>query len=144
MVLLMLKILSILLILGSMLNASEEEYATKIIKNLVDVIDKSNTSVWVVSDDSDVRGSLKELNMAKTCKEAKVLILLSETNMPKYCLSKPILVLDYDLLEKHSNAVAAFFWQKGRPNIVFLKKRLQHFSISLPPTYEKYVEEQIW
>ena len=132
------------LILGLMLNASEKEYAAKIIKNLVEVIDKSNTSVWVVSNDSDVLGSLKQLNMAKTCKEAKVLILSSEKNMPKHCRAKPILVLDYDLLKKHSNAVAAFFWQKGRPNIVFLKKRLQHFSISLPPTYEKYVEEQIW
>ncbi len=129
-----------------MLNASEKEYATKIIKNLVEVIDKPNTSVWIDYDDSDLMGSLelKQLNVVTTCKNAKVLILSSEKNIPKHCISKPILVLDYDLLEKHSNAVSAFFWQKGRPNIVFIKKRLQHFSISLPPTYEKYVEEKIW
>ena len=128
-----------------MLNASQKEYATKIIKNLVEVIDKSNTSVWI-DDDSDVTGllELKQLNVVKTCKNAKVLILSSDKSIPKHCISKPVLVLDYDLLEKHSNAVSAFFWQKGRPNIVFLKKRLQHFSISLPSTYDKYVEEQIW
>jgi len=141
----MLKIIMILLILGLTLNASEKEYATKIIKNLVEVIDKSNTSVWI-DDDSDVTGllELKQLNVVKTCKNAKVLILSSDKSIPKHCISKPVLVLDYDLLEKHSNAVSAFFWQKGRPNIVFLKKRLQHFSISLPSTYDKYVEEQIW
>ena len=142
----MIKIITILLILGLTLNASEKEYAAKIITNLVEVIDKSNTSVWIDHDDSDVTGSLelKQLNVVKTCENAKVLILSSEKSIPKHCITKPILVLDYDLLAKHSNAVSAFFWQKGRPNIVFLKKRLQHFSISLPPTYEKYVEEQIW
>lgn len=141
----MIKIITILLILGLTLNASEKEYATKIIKNLVEVIDKSNTSVWI-DDDSDVTGllELKQLNVVKTCKNAKVLILSSDKSIPKHCISKPVLVLDYDLLEKHNNAVSAFFWQKGRPNIVFLKKRLQHFSISLPSTYDKYVEEQIW
>ena len=142
----MIKIIAILLILGLTLNASEKEYATKIIKNIVEVIDKSNTSVWIDSDDSGVLEllELKQLNVVKTCNNAKVLILSSEKSIPKSCIAKPILVLDYNLLEKHSNAVSAFFWQKGRPNIVFLKKRLQHFSISLPPTYEKYVEEQIW
>ena len=135
-----------LLILGLMLNASEKEYAAEIVKNLVEVIDKSNTSVWIDHDDSDLMESLelKQLNVVKTCKNAKVLILSSEKSIPKHCISKPILVLDYDLLAKHSNAVSAFFWKKGRPNIVFIKKRLQYFSISLPPTYEKYVEEQIW
>lgn len=141
----MIKIITILLILGSMLNASEKEYAAKIIKNIVEVMDKPNTPVWIDYDDSDVDLlELKQLNVVKTCKNAEVLILSSETNIPKYCISKPILVLDYALLAKHKNAVSAFFWQKGRPNIVFIEKRLQHFSISLPPSYEKYVEEEIW
>ena len=141
----MIKIIAVLLILSLTLNASEKEYAAKIIKNLVEVIDSSNTSVWM-DDDSDVTGLLerKQLHVVKTCKNAKVLILSSDKSIPKYCIDKPILVLDYDLLEKHSNAVSAFFWQKGRPNIVFIKKRLQRFSISLPSTYDKYLEEQIW
>jgi len=141
----MIKIITVLLILSLTLNASEKEYAAKIIKNLVEVIDSSNTSVWT-DDDSDMTGLLerKQLHVVKTCKNAKVLILSSDKSIPKHCIDKPILVLDYALLEKHSNAVSAFFWQKGRPNIVFIKKRLQRFSISLPSTYDKYLEEQIW
>ena len=99
-----------------------------------------------MDDDSEVTELLehKQLHVVKTCKNAKVLILSSDKSIPKHCIDKPILVLDYALLEKHSNAVSAFFWQKGRPNIVFIKKRLQRFSISLPSTYDKYLEEQIW
>lgn len=142
----MIKVITMFLALSLMLNASQKEYATKIVQNLVEVIDKSNTSVWVDSGGSDEVESLelKQLNVVKTCKHAKVLILASEKTIPKHCISKPILVLDYDLLDKYTNAVSAFYWQKGRPNIVFLKNRLQNFSISLPSAYDKYVEEKIW
>ncbi|RLA70100.1 MAG: hypothetical protein DRG09_04090 [Epsilonproteobacteria bacterium] len=142
----MFKFLSILLILGSLLNASEKEYASKIIKNLVEVIDKPNTSVWIDSYDTKVFGlfDLAKFNVVKSCKKAKVMILSSEKTIPKGCNTKPILVLDYELLEKHDNAVSAFFWKKGRPNIVFISDRIKHFSISLPASYDKYIEEKIW
>lgn len=140
------KLFILFLIFVSLLNASEKEYAAKIIKNLVEVIDKPKTSVWIDQDGSELIGSagLKQLSIVETCKQAKVLILSNGKGIPKSCIDKPILVLDYELLVKHSNAVSAFFWQKGRPNIVFIKKRLEKYSISLPSTYDKYVEEQIW
>jgi len=141
------RILFILFIFcGSLLNASEKEYAAKIIKNIVEVIDTPKTLVWVDQEGSELIGSegLKQLHIVKTCKEAKVLILLNGKGIPRSCVDKPILVLDYELLTKYSNAVSAFFWQKGRPNIVFIKKRLEKYSISLPSTYDKYVEDKIW
>ncbi len=142
----MIKIIAMLLTLVLMLNASEKAYATKIIKNIVEVMDKPNTTVWIDNDDSDVMGSLelRELNVVKTCKKAKVLILSSDQNIPKQCSAKPILVLEYNLLLKYDNAVSAFFWKKGRPNIVFISDRIKHFSISLPSSYDKYIEEKIW
>ena len=142
----MIRIIMTLLFLGVTLNASEKVYATKIIKNIVEVMDKAETSVWLDNASADIVESLelKPLNVVKACKNAKILILSSKKSIPKHCISKPILVLDYALLEKYTNAVSAFYWQKGRPNIVFLKKRLEYFSISLPPTYHKYIEDQIW
>lgn len=142
----MLKFFSLFLVLYSLLNASEEETATKIIQNLIEVIDKQNAKVWINSYDMKLIGAegLKKFNLVKSCKEAKVLILSTVVVVPKECQNKPILVLDYDLLTRYNNAVSAFFWKKGRPNIVFISDRVKKFSISLPPSYSKYVEDQIW
>ena len=76
--------------------------------------------------------------------EAQVHIIGKERKLEDGCERIPILVLDYDLLEIYENAVVAFFWKKGRPNIVFLKKRLEKFNIVLPESYKIYEEEKIW
>lgn len=34
----------------------------------------------------------------------------------------------------------AFFWNKSRPNIVFIKRRLEEKSIKLPKSYDQFVE----
>ena len=142
----MLKYLLIAFLLLSSSDASEKMYSSKIIQNIIDVMNGKNHSLWLNEDNklSQEMINSSEFKKVSSCKDASVLVITSEKEIPRQCTNKPMLVLEYDLLEKHSNAVSAFFWQKGRPNIVFIKKRLQRFSISLPPTYEKYVEEQIW
>ncbi len=57
---------------------------------------------------------------------------------------KPILVLQYRLLKSYSLAVGAYFWQKGRPNIVMIRQRLQRMRIRLPHDFERYIETTLW
>ena len=142
----MLKYLLTAFLLLSSSGASEKMYSSKIIQNIIEVLNGKNHALWLNEDNrlSQKMINSSDFKKASSCKDASVLVITSDKEIPRQCESKPMLVLKYDLLEKHSNAVSAFFWQKGRPNIVFIKKRLQYFSISLPPTYEKYVEEQIW
>ncbi|WOE69471.1 hypothetical protein RZR97_10200 [Hydrogenimonas thermophila] len=55
---------------------------------------------------------------------------------------KPIFVKKYHLLRKYKNrAIGGFYWQKGRPNIIFLKSNLQKYNIKLPDEFSRYVEE---
>ncbi len=56
---------------------------------------------------------------------------------------KPIIGMKYFLL-KDENVIGAIFWHKGRPNIVFIKKRLNKFNIKPPKTLEKYIEDKVW
>jgi hypothetical protein len=57
---------------------------------------------------------------------------------------KPILVLRYDLLKLYPSAVGAYFWQKGRPNIVMIRPRLRRAGIHLSGEFERYIESTLW
>ncbi len=60
----------------------------------------------------------------------------------KSCEKKVMIVTKYYLIRKYENAVAAFYWYKGRPNVVFIKERLKKFGIKLPAKYKKYIDSE--
>jgi len=37
--------------------------------------------------------------------------------------------------------VGGFFWQKGRPNIIFLERRIKALHIQLPQDLQEFVDE---
>ncbi|MBC8237760.1 MAG: hypothetical protein H8E76_05965 [Helicobacteraceae bacterium] len=142
----MLKFLLIVSLCYSFAFASEKETATKIVQAIVATVNTYDQAVWIQKNDKELLELLdvNRFNISDTCKDAGVLILQSSTSFSGACKDKPIVVLDYDILKDHKNAVAAFFWKKGRPNIVFIKDRIEKFNIVLPPSYEIYLEETIW
>lgn len=55
----------------------------------------------------------------------------------------PLFTMKYRLFKRCDNAVAAFFWMKGRPNIIYLKPRLESFHLEVDPLMESYIEEEL-
>ena len=54
---------------------------------------------------------------------------------------KALITLSYrDFIRHRDLAAGAFFWQKGRPNIILNGKYLQSHHISIPESYKAYVE----
>jgi hypothetical protein len=73
---------------------------------------------------------------------------LADFLLLEHKLRKPvqgvIFTTSYHLLQTYKNqAIGGFFWQKGRPNILFLKQNLQKHHIKLPPSMQEYVEESL-
>ena len=126
--------------------ADEKESATKIVKAMVNVINTSEQKIWIPEDDKNIFKLLNKgaFNITKKCENANLIILREKRLLAPKCMQKPLVILDYDLFNDYDNAVAAFFWKKGRPNIVFIKKRIEKFKITLPLSYEIYEEETIW
>lgn len=133
-------------LLFSIASSNEKESATKIIKAIVKVINTSSQEIWIDSEDQKITQlvNTKKLNFTNNCQDASVVILRKDSVLSDRCKEIPILVLDYNLLNKYDNSVSAFFWKKGRPNIVFLKDRIEKFNINLPLSYKIYEEETIW
>ena len=71
-------------------------------------------------------------------KKADLILLKRVTKVDK---NKPIFVLKYYLLRKYKDqAIGGFYWQKGRPNIIFIKENLKKFHIRLPYKFHNYIE----
>ncbi len=75
------------------------------------------------------------------CDKADI-VIAGEQLKNKDCEKKVMIVTKYYLLRNYKNAVAAFYWYKGRPNILFIKERLERFGINLPEKYKKYTDSE--
>lgn len=49
---------------------------------------------------------------------------------------------NYRRLVSNNRYYGAFFWSKSRPNIVFIRQRLNDNKLQLPEEYSKYIEEE--
>jgi hypothetical protein len=77
--------------------------------------------------------------------EAKILIISSRRFSPELAkLHVPVLTLDYNLLKRYPNAIGAYFWQKGRPNIIMIRSRLEKAGIRLPREFDRFTDDTIW
>ena len=57
---------------------------------------------------------------------------------------KPIIfVTDYRLLKNSFDIVGAFYWRKGRSQLLFIKNRLNAYNITLPDEYEDFLVDTL-
>lgn len=47
------------------------------------------------------------------------------------------------VLREGESVIGAFYWEYGRPKIVFIRKRLEHYNITLSKSFEKYIVEEL-
>jgi len=102
------------------------------------------TIVKVWTDDPsklEVLQSIPRLKIVKKPQEADFLLVDKEKNLQ----SKGILfTTDYHTLESYKDrAIGGFYWQKGRPNILFLRQNLKKYHIKLPEDMQEYVEDSL-
>ena len=87
-------------------------------------------------------GGSEVLRPVGSCEEADLLFLAGgyEGDIPRRCRGKVV----FSSRKKHiflwEDVVGAFFWKKGRPNLLLIKERLEEKSIKLPREYEKFIE----
>ncbi|MBX0311666.1 MAG: hypothetical protein JHC31_07790 [Sulfurihydrogenibium sp.] len=56
--------------------------------------------------------------------------------------NRPAIVFGEDLIKRIKNAVGALYWRKGRPQLIFIKSRLDRFRIQLPSEYRRYLVDE--
>lgn len=78
----------------------------------------------------------KNIILVKNCNNAD--LILGKSN-DKNC-SKPVFVLDYYDYKNNKNAIGAFYWRKGRPQVRLRKKLILKYNLHITDDMKDFVE----
>lgn len=121
--------------------SSEIITASKIMEKISSALIQKN-EIAVFTKDLKYIEIVKSSNKLKdvlSCDEADIdLIEIKTTSL---CTKKVLLfATNYLAFVKSPDAIGAFFYQKGRPNIIFREENLKKHNIVLSKEFEKYIE----
>ena len=139
------KKLILTLIAALFLSASPAEKERNIYRTILNAIfpDKTVIHVWLDNPKKrEIFEKIKRVKVVKDHDKADILILYKSFDVPS---NNKIIFADGYLVFEHfkNRLVGGFYWQKGRPNLVFIKKNLKDHNISLPPTLKEYIEDDM-
>jgi len=136
----LIKLLLVLFLVTS-IYASDSKKASGIFNLIVkEITKKENSSVYLHKGIESIEKYPGNLKIVTECKDADIIILSTTRDIPKECNKKLLFGSRYSHL-KNPNVIGAFFWQKGRPNILFYQKRLNTHHIKLDSSFNRYIEE---
>jgi len=143
-----LKKIALFLVSLTILSASIIELEKQIYAAIVYAIfpNKSQINIWIDNRSKDnVFKTIKNVKVVDFLKDADIVFVTSSSTLKFIPKDALIFVLGkYSLIKEAKNeAIGGFFWQKGRPNIIFLKKNLKKHSIYLSPSFANYIEDEI-
>jgi len=120
--------------------ASDDKTASSIFNMIVkNITKKPNANVYIHTKVDALQKYPRGLKIINTCCMADIVIISTIDNLPQQCQEKIIFGTRYSHL-KNPSVVGAFFWQKGRPNILFYQERLEKKNIQLDSSFNKYIE----
>jgi len=73
-------------------------------------------------------------------KKSDIVFLSNINDLQSPCKSKYIFSTSYQVYKTSPKVIGAFFWQKGRPNIIIKSTMLKKLHIKISPEFEKYIE----
>ena len=124
------------------LSALEVRSTLKIYHDLfASLLHKSHYTIY--TDDKElyrIFSKSSNISLVQTPSSADALIISKKSSL-KYIPHSGraiILATKYSLLHHSKNIIGAFYWRKGRAQLLFIKKRLKRLGISIPAKYLKY------
>ncbi|MBE0513608.1 hypothetical protein [Sulfurimonas sp.] len=108
-----------------------------------------NETITIWTDDEELLLEFKKngfLSVSDNPAVATLIVVAHKKNIQddEDCKNKPIFVLNYELLKDIPESFGAFFWKKGRPNIVIVEPRTELQNIRVSSELDAYKEERAW
>lgn len=123
----------------------EIELEAKIISNIAIASIKNDIKLFI----PEISISEKEIYskffiLSNSCDDANFVFIKKSIDINSLCkedTNKIFFTNNYQKLLNDNKYLGAFFWNKSRPNITFIKNRLEKQKIELPNSYAKFVED---
>jgi hypothetical protein len=123
----------------------ELELESQIISNIAHASIKNDIKLFI-PEISDMEKSVysKNFTLTNNCADANFIFVKREVDLNFYCKkyeNKIFFTNNYEKLLNDDRYIGAFFWNKSRPNITFIRARLEKEKIKLSEDYDKFVED---
>ena len=139
------KRLIVLLLFPLVVFASAMNFEQKIYAAILQDIFPHQSTIAVWSDDKEIRNLLQTIvhvRVVASPKDANFLIIKYDKEIKG--VKGYIFAASYRILKYYKDeAIGGFFWQKGRPNVIFLAPNLKKKSLQLPKDLEQYIENEL-
>ncbi len=145
------KILLLLILVYGQLFALEKGSTLKIYHEIFSAL-SSKKIIFVYTNDKEYRDVFsysRRIFLTNELKKADIVLITDKKSLKSILFrlkvntnvsKKPILfVTDYHFLKESDNIVGAFYWRKGRSQLLFIKKRLKQYDITLPKAYQGFM-----
>ncbi|UPT78104.1 hypothetical protein MN086_02915 [Sulfurovum sp. XGS-02] len=116
----------------------------------------SKASITVYTNDKEYRDVFihsKKIVLSNTPEEADIALVTEERTLKdilyaksrnKDLDNKPIIfVTNYHFLKISEEIVGAFYWRKGRSQLLFIKNRLKQYNMILPKEYQNFMIDEL-
>lgn len=121
----------------------ELELEAKIISNIANASIHNEVKLYIpeISNMEKVVYS-KFFILKNNCEDANFVFIKRNIDLKSFCKNENKLFFtnNYEKLLNDNRYLGAFFWNKSRPNITFIKSRLEKQKIKLSDDYDKFVE----
>ena len=132
------------ILLSAQLLAFDTETAAKIFDKIFTAMYiQKPIAVYTVSEKyQDVVVTATSLQLSKNPKLADIVLVDSKYEIPKEG-NHIIFTTDPSVFKRNENAVGAFYWEHGRPKIIFLQSRLKTKGITITNAFQRYIVREI-
>lgn len=118
---------------------SPEYIEVKLIEKIFMDISKSST-IKVCTIGYENLSNIPTRLVVTTCNNADFIIISKDYYTIN--INKPAILLNSSDIKKYKNVIGALYWKKGRPQLIFIKERLELYNIKLPKEYERFLIEE--
>jgi len=107
-------------------------------------LDRAYRDVFKDSPKISISETLENSDIALITDERTLNDVLYTMNGNTDYSKKPMLmVTNYKFVKVSDKIVAAFYWRKGRSQLLFIKKRLEQYDTILPEEYQKFMIDEL-
>lgn len=106
--------------------------------------DKEYRDVFSHSKRIFVSNKFEETDIVLITEESALINILYKVSADTNNGKKPIIfVTDYHFLKISDDIVGAFYWRKGRSQLLFINNRLKQHDITLPNEYQNFMVDEL-
>lgn len=104
------------------------------------VVQKEHITVYTVDEEYiEVVHLSPALELTTKLANADIALITHKKDLPSTTYPL-VFTTDLRIYKEHPSAIGIFYWEHGRPKIIFSKERLKKFKITLSPEWSKYIK----